>query len=59
MYPTDEQAQACLRVCQMLSTGFRDIQLFRFDPITGDGYILASDDIGIIVPPDGDWRFIS
>jgi hypothetical protein len=27
---TNKQAQACLRVCQMLSNGYKDIHLFRF-----------------------------
>ncbi|WP_438612341.1 DUF6888 family protein [Laspinema palackyanum] len=33
--PTNEQAQACLRVCQMLSNGFRDIHLFQYNPQKG------------------------
>ncbi|MCL1470432.1 DUF6888 family protein [Argonema antarcticum] len=56
--PTDEQAQACLRVCQMLSNGFKNIQLFRFDPQTGDVYIFAGDELQIIVPPSGLWYFL-
>ncbi|MEX0268378.1 hypothetical protein AB3R30_04485 [Leptolyngbyaceae cyanobacterium UHCC 1019] len=55
--PTDQQAQACLRVCQMLSNTYRDIHLFRFDPATGDVYILAGEDLEVIVPPSGVWRF--
>jgi hypothetical protein len=55
--PTDKQAQACLRVCQMLSNTYRDIHLFRFDPETGDVYILAGEDLEVIVPPSGVWRF--
>jgi hypothetical protein len=58
IYPTNKQAQAYLRVCQMLSNYYRDIKLFRFDQQIGDVYILAGDNIQIIVPPDGDWRFI-
>ncbi len=56
--PTDEQAQACLRVCQMLSNCYRDIQLFRFDNQTGDVFILASDELQIIVPRSGNWSFV-
>ncbi|HAG83950.1 MAG TPA: hypothetical protein DCL61_23075 [Cyanobacteria bacterium UBA12227] len=56
--PTDEQAQACLRVCQMLSNCYRDIQLFRFDDQTGDVFILASDELQIIVPRSGNWSFV-
>ena len=56
--PTDDQAQACLRVCQMLSNCYRDIQLFRFDNQTGDVFILASDELQIIVPRSGNWSFV-
>ncbi|MGH2416485.1 MAG: DUF6888 family protein [Microcystaceae cyanobacterium] len=58
MYPTDKQAQACLRVCQMLSSYYRDIQLFRFDEQLGYVYILAVNEIQIIVPSNGDWYFV-
>ncbi|MFB2878221.1 DUF6888 family protein [Floridanema aerugineum] len=58
MNPTNEQAQACLRVCQWLSNGYRNIELFRFDYQTGDVYILAGDELQIIVPPSGLWYFL-
>jgi hypothetical protein len=56
--PTNEQAQACLHVCQWLSNCYKDIHLFRFDRQTGDVYILAGDELEIIVPPNGLWEFI-
>ncbi|MEG4282632.1 hypothetical protein QUB68_05855 [Microcoleus sp. A006_D1] len=56
--PTDEQAQACLRVCQMLSNCYRDIQLFRFSDRTGVVFIFAGEELQIIVSPNGDWRFL-
>lgn|GEM_PF-337227 len=59
IYPTNEQAQACLRVCQMLSNGHRDIQLFRFNPQTRTVFIFASEELQIIVPPNGVWRFLN
>lgn len=58
IYPTNKQAQACLRVCQMFSTYYRDIKLFRFDAQLGYVYILAGDNMQIIVSTDGDWSFI-
>lgn len=58
IYPTNEQAITCLRVCQMLSNYHRDIQLFRFDDKTGDVFILASDELQIIVPRNEPWRFV-
>lgn len=55
--PTPEQALVCLRLCQMLSSYYRDIQLFRFDEQTGDVFILTADDIAIVIPPSGIWYF--
>jgi hypothetical protein len=56
--PTNQQAQASLRVCQMLSNSYKDIHLFRFDDQVGDVFILAGDDIQIVVPPTGYWYFL-
>ncbi|WP_390883205.1 DUF6888 family protein [Kovacikia minuta] len=56
--PTAEQDHACLRVCQMLSNGYKDIHLFRFDPLTGNVYILAGDSVEVNVPPSGLWNFL-
>lgn len=58
IYPTTQQAFACLHVCQMLSNSYKDIHLFRFDDLTGEVYILAGDSIEIIVPPNGLWDFL-
>jgi hypothetical protein len=58
IYPTAEQALACLRVCQMLSNYYRDIQLLRFNAQTGEVYIFAGDELEIIVPRNGLWRFL-
>ncbi len=42
----------------MLSNCDRDIRLFRFDDKTGNVYILAGEDIQIIVPSHEPWRFV-
>lgn len=42
----------------MLSSYYRDIQLFRFDQQIGNVYILAANEIQVIVPPSGDWYFL-
>ncbi|PSB00703.1 hypothetical protein C7B64_22160 [Merismopedia glauca CCAP 1448/3] len=55
---TNQQAQASLRVCQMLSNYYRDIKLFHFDSTIGEVYILARDNIQVIIPANGHWRFI-
>jgi hypothetical protein len=58
--PTDEQAQACLRVCQMLSNGYQPIYLFRYSRNSRRIYILAGimESIQIVIPENGKWRFI-
>ncbi|WP_442946376.1 DUF6888 family protein [Nostoc sp. 'Peltigera membranacea cyanobiont' 210A] len=57
--PTNEQAQASVRVCQILSNTYKDIHLFRFDIQTRDIYILAGENIQIIIPHNGNWRFLN
>jgi hypothetical protein len=57
--PTNNQAQACLRVCQMLSNYFRDIQIFRFDDQTNIVFIFAGEELQIIVNPQGQWRLLN
>jgi hypothetical protein len=47
-----------LAIGDWLSNCYRDIRLFRFDDQTGDVYILAGDDMKIIVPFDGAWYFL-
>jgi hypothetical protein len=59
IFPTDKQAQACLRVCQMLSNYYQSIDLFRFDAQNGNVFILAGENIQVLVPPSGDWVFIN
>ncbi|WP_420839070.1 DUF6888 family protein [Argonema antarcticum] len=60
IYPTTRQALMCLILCQALSDLHRDIHLFRFNVETGEVYILAgaNDEIEIIVPQNGVWRFL-
>jgi hypothetical protein len=58
--PTNEQAQACVRVCQMLSNGYQPIHLFRYSTKSKRVYILAgvTESIQILIPENGKWRFI-
>lgn len=58
--PTVEQAFACVRVFQMLSSGYQPVHLFRYDQKTGIIYILAgvTESMEILIPPNGKWRFI-
>lgn len=58
--PTPEQNSAAVRVCQMLSSLYQDIHLFRYDDIKKEIYILAGkdDSLEIVIYPNGDWEFI-
>ncbi len=42
-----------------MSNGFIDIHVFRFDALIREIYILAGEDMEIIVPPNGLWRFLN
>ncbi|MGV0025505.1 DUF6888 family protein [Phormidesmis priestleyi] len=59
MLPTVEQGSACIRVCNMLSNYCRNIELFRFNQQTGMIYIFCSDELQIIIPKNGIWRFLN
>lgn len=58
--PTDEQAQACLRVCHMLSNAYCPIYVFRYDESTNSVYVLAgvNEGIEIIISSNGIWELI-
>ncbi|MCC5623804.1 hypothetical protein [Nostoc sp. CHAB 5715] len=43
----------------MLSNLYKDIRLFRFDDKTGQVYILARDELQIIVLSNGIWDFVN
>jgi hypothetical protein len=58
LLPTVDQGFACIRVCQMLSSGYRDIHLFRFNTNIGTIYILADESLEILIDRDGTWRFL-
>jgi hypothetical protein len=42
----------------MLSNRLLDIHLIRFDEIERYVYILAGDEMEILIFPEGNWRFI-
>lgn len=48
-----------MTVCQMLSNSYRNIEIYRFDEYTGVVFIFASEELQIIVPPNGQWRFLN
>jgi hypothetical protein len=59
IYPTTRQALMCVIICQYLSNFYREIQLFRFSDTTGNVFILAGDELQILVFRDGTWRFVN
>jgi hypothetical protein len=52
MQVTAAQAMKSVEICQRLSNLYRDIYLFRFDPLTGDIYILAGENLSVSIGPD-------
>lgn len=56
--PTVDQAMECVYVCHMLSNLYRDIAVFRYDSETKEVYILAGDEIQVVISATGRWRFV-
>ncbi|MDJ0509147.1 MAG: hypothetical protein QNJ64_07825 [Crocosphaera sp.] len=42
----------------MLSNSYQYIHLFRFDEQFGDVFILAGENLQIVIPPSGYWYFL-
>lgn len=55
--PTVEQAFKSMSLCQSLSNFYRNIQVFRYDDVTGLVFILATENVEILMQRDGTWRF--
>ncbi len=53
-----EQAIKSVQICQNFSDLYQDIVLFRFDQVKGEIYILAGENIEVIIYPDGNWEFL-
>lgn len=56
---TFEQSVKSVELCQSLSDMYQDIHLFRFNDRSGEIYILAGEDIEILIASNGTWRFIN
>jgi hypothetical protein len=52
MQVTAAQAMKAVEIGQRLSNLYRDIYLFRFDPLTGDIYILAGEALSVSISQD-------
>jgi hypothetical protein len=55
---TIEQAFKSVQICQSISDLYQDIRLFRFDDLKGEIYILAGENLEIIIYSDGNWEFL-
>lgn len=55
---TVEQAIKSVELCQSLSNLHQDIVLFRFDELKGEIYILAGENVEIVIYSDGNWEFL-
>ncbi len=55
---TVEQAIKSVELCQSLSDLHQDIVLFRFDDLKGEIYILAGQDLEIVIYDSGLWEFL-
>jgi hypothetical protein len=55
--PTKEQAMTCLRLCVNVTRFYLSIHIIRLDERSGELYLLAGEDIGIVIQRDGIWRY--
>ena len=54
--PTVEQGLRCAYLCQFLTNAYISIQIVRLDERTGKLFILAGDDLEVVVNRDGNWE---
>jgi hypothetical protein len=52
--PTDKQAVKCFIMCQRITQMYLPIYLVRLDERTNDIFILAGEDIQILIDSDGE-----
>ncbi|QLE54453.1 hypothetical protein [Nostoc sp. TCL26-01] len=57
VYPTSEQKTTCFILCQRITSLFLPIFIVRIDERTGNVYILAGEETGILITCDGKWRY--
>jgi hypothetical protein len=55
--PSREQEIACLRLCVNLTRFCLSVHIIRIDERNGEIYILAGEEVGMIVQTDGLWRY--
>ncbi|ELR97988.1 hypothetical protein [Gloeocapsa sp. PCC 73106] len=52
--PTDKQAIKCFIMCQRITQMYLPISLVRLDERTNDIFLLAGEDIQVLIDPDGE-----
>lgn len=58
--PTQKQSNTAIFLCQLLSTLYQPMQVFRYDLRLKTLYIQAGsiDEIALIIDEDGSWEFV-
>ncbi len=56
--PTPQQCYACFILCRMLTAYYRPIALVTYDERIERIYILAGEDLQVLIYPDSTWRLI-
>jgi hypothetical protein len=59
MRVTVAQAMKSVEICQNLSNAYRPVYVFRFEPLTGYIFILAGENLQVVIAQDGNWEFIN
>jgi hypothetical protein len=54
---TAAQSIACVVQCQALTNMFRSIHILRLDETLDAIFVLADEDIELLIYPDGNWSF--
>ncbi len=58
--PTQQQLEAAVFLCQVLSNLYQPIQVFRYDQRFKTIYMQAgvNDEIALVIDEDGSWEFV-
>ncbi|MGG6265347.1 DUF6888 family protein [Leptolyngbya sp. AN03gr2] len=58
-YPTPQQSEKCVLLCMTLTRMYVPIYLVRLDERNGDIFMLAGEEMEIVIYRDGQWRYTS
>ncbi|MCY7322971.1 MAG: hypothetical protein LH660_14510 [Phormidesmis sp. CAN_BIN36] len=57
LYPTSKQEARCFILCQNLTAMFVPVNIIRLDERQGEVFILAGEEIVVVVSRNGEWDF--